>query len=446
MRTLSCLAVVLATTGSAAADDNTTPWVRGPHSCGTHQVMPVVSHPQDYQLAPGAQRVVYLNKNGGTYQVGSVQTNALTNAVNTIVSYGGTARTATIAPLPSGFNWPEIVTCVKDYYKPFDIRFVEVEPTEGPFIEAVVGGDGSEVGYPAGAGLLGIAAADNFCGVTETGIAFNFAEAHGGSSRNKELCATIAHEIGHLLALEHETLANDIMSYVPVTQAPNKSFVDQFSPCGTYPGQSQQCTCTASQQNTFQRLTSHVGGRAMENVLPTLGVESPSNDSTVAPTFEVVAKATDAQGMADVRVLVDGVEVAVSTTSADGERYKITLRGVGLGQRKLTVIARDLAGNEASQDRMITVAKLAIGESCLGNEACEGNICANNEDGSFCTQSCDLNNDTCPDDFECAAVGTASVCVVTSGGCGCQTNDPRGALTVSLVLGLGVLVGRRRRR
>jgi uncharacterized protein (TIGR03382 family) len=446
MRMLSCLAVVLATTGSAAAQDDVTPWVRGPHSCGTHQVMPVASHLDNVQLAPGAQRVVYLNRNGGTYMVGPVQTNALTNAVNTIVSYGGSSRTAVIAPLPSGFNWPEIVTCVKDYYKPFDIRFVEVEPTEGPFIEAVVGGDGSEVGYPAGAGLLGIAAADNFCGVTETGIAFNFAEAHGGSSRNKELCATIAHEVGHLLALEHETLATDIMSYVPVTQAPNKSFVDQFSACGTYPGQSQQCTCTTSQQNTFQRLTTYVGGRASETAPPTLGVESPSNNGTVPPTFEVVAKATDAQGMADVRVLIDGVEVAVSTTS-DGERYRITVRNVGLGQRKLTVIARDLAGNEATQDMMIMVAKLAIGSSCLGNEACEGNICATAEDGNFCTQSCDLNNDTCPDDFECAAVGTSSVCVVTEGGgCGCQTNDPRGALTVSLVLGLGVLVRRRRRR
>ncbi|MDX2093458.1 MAG: Ig-like domain-containing protein [Kofleriaceae bacterium] len=446
MRMLSCLAVVLATTGSAAADEHLTPMVRGPHSCGTRQVAPVVSHVQDYQLAPGAQRVVYLNKNGGTYMVGPVQTNALTNAVNTIVSYGGSSRSAVIPPLPTGFNWPEIVTCVKDYYKAFDIRFVETEPTEGPFIEAVVGGDGSEVGYPAGAGLLGIAAADNFCGVTETGVAFNFAEAHGGSSRNRELCATIAHEVGHLLALEHETLATDIMSYVPVTQAASKSFVDQFSACGTYPNQPQQCTCTSSQQNSYQRLTSYVGTRPADSVSPTLGIESPSDGGNVPPTFEVVARATDNMGMADVRVLIDGAEVAVSSMTSDGERYKITVRNVGLGQRMLTVIARDLAGNEAKQEKMLTIAKLETGASCIDNAACAGNICAGSEDGNFCTQACDLNNDSCPEDFDCATAGNASVCVVADGGCGCQTNDPRGALTVGLVLGLGALIGRRRRR
>jgi len=451
MRTLACLTVVFVTTGIAAADASggvQLPTTRGAHSCGTPQVAaPLSSGVARFALAPGAQRTVYLNRFGGTYTVASVPTDSATNQVNTLVSADRRARTATIAPLGTQFDWPTIVACVKEHYAAINVRFVEAEPTSGPYIEAVVGGNGSELGFSASAGILGIAAADNFCKVTESGIAFSFSGAHAGiASRDVELCTTISHEIGHLLALEHETLATDLMSYVPVTQSPSKGFVDQYSACGTYPQQPSACSCAASQQNSFERLELYVGPRPVETTAPTLEVESPGAGTEVPPVFEVIATASD-EAMADVRVLVDGIEAGSAVLAPDG-RYVVRVRDVALGARQLTVIARDQAGNETTKSIAITVAKAAIGETCVANEACEGNLCAATaEDGMFCTQTCDLAAESCPDGFACAAAGQTSVCVPdASGGCGCQTQDPRDGAGILLLVGLGLVISRRRRR
>ena len=446
MRTLLFVAVTLTST-LAAAEGTTLPITRGPHSCGTVQEPAVIDDGVSPKVlaAPGAQRVVFLNRFGGTYNIAPAATNSATNTASVRVSGTGGARMATIAPLGSNFNWPMVVSCVKAHYKDIDVRFVETEPTSGTYVEAVVGGNGSELGFPASSGLLGIASADNFCDVTEAGICFTFSEAHGGfGQRDAELCTTIAHEIGHLLALEHEVLSTDLMSYVPVSQAPSKAFVNQASACGTYPQQPMACSCTASQQNSFNRLQTYVGPKPVESTPPSLSVSSPSNNATIPPVFNVVASASDDMAMADVRVLVDGVESGHSAVLADG-KYTVTVKNAALGAHQLTVIARDEAGNEAMQMIAVTIAKAPIGDSCVANEACEGNLCATTDDGSFCTQTCDVANDTCPSDFECQDVGGTSVCVVT-GGCGCATSDPRDAVGALLVLFVGLLVSRRNRR
>jgi MYXO-CTERM domain-containing protein len=421
-----------------------TPFVRGPNSCATPQVP--AAAPDGFAprvlLAPGAQRVVFLNRYGGMFNVTQGATDSAANTVSTRIT--GRAIMANIAPLGSQFDWPMIVTCVKNHFKDIDVRFVETEPTMGPFIEAVVGGNGSELGFGASSGILGIAAADNFCDVTETGICFSFAEAHGGSTRNAELCTTVSHEIGHLLALEHEVLATDLMSYVPVTSQPNKGFQNQASACGTYPQQPQNCSCSSSQQNSFNRLQTYVGPKPVESVAPSLSISSPSNGATVPPVFNVVATASDDMAMADVRVLVDGVEGGHTAVPVDG-KYTVTVKDAALGDHQLSIIARDEAGNETTQTIAVKIAKAQIGDSCVANEACEGNLCATNEDGNFCTQTCDVANDTCPSDFECADVGGTSVCVVT-GGCGCSTSNPREAIGALLVLFVGLLVSRRKRR
>ncbi len=445
MRTKLFVAAVLASTSIASADPtDVSTTVRGPNSCGTIQAPAVVKDGfTPYLAAPGAQRVVYLNRFGGVYNIAPAATDSMTNTASVRVSATGRAMTATIGPLSTAFDWPMISKCIKDHFKAFDVRFVETEPTSGPFVEAVVGGNGSELGFPASSGILGIASADNFCNVTEAGICFSFSEAHGGSSRNAELCTTVAHEIGHLLALEHEVLATDLMSYVPVTSQPNKGFQNQASACGTYPQQPQNCSCSSSQQNSFNRLVTYVGPRPVETVAPSLSVKSPGNGDTVPPVFNVVATASDDMAMADVRVLLDGVEGGHSALVVDG-KYTITVRSM-LGDYEMTVIARDLAGNETTQTLAVKVAKAQIGDSCLANEACEGNLCATGEDGNFCTQTCEVSNDTCPSDFECRDLGGTSVCVVT-GGCGCSTSDPRHAVGALLVLFVGLLVSRRKRR
>lgn len=421
-------------------------WERNPDGCGTHQI-PRTADP--LALAPPAPavglRTVYLNRFGGTYTVGNV-TDAAVNRVHRDIIQGNLTQ-FTIPPLnTTTFNWQAISQCVRTHFRQFNVLVVETEPTNGmPFIEAVVGGNGQEIGFGANE-LFGIASADNFCGVTERGIALNFSETHRNvPRRDDELCATIAHEVGHLIALEHEQLPTDIMSYVLIADSSTKAFVNQSSGCGTSPqDQMMNCTCGGTQTSSYGRLSTFIGLRNLETVPPVLSIDAPGD--IVPPTFEVVVTATDNAMMSEVKVLVDNAD-AGTDSEAENNVYKITVRGLSEGSHQLSVIAFDAAGNMTRKDTSITVRKLATGETCIGNEACTGNICAQIGDDKLCTQACEASSDTCPDGFECtAATSGSTVCVPSpESGCGCASSRNPGPMFL-LALALGAALRRRRRR
>ncbi|HUQ08142.1 MAG TPA: Ig-like domain-containing protein [Kofleriaceae bacterium] len=432
------VAVALAFASSPAAAQ-----VRPAHRCGTEQVTRSVQPPPPWLRAAGDQRVIYLNRNGATFNVSGGTTNAATNVVSTRVANGG-GRTAVIPPLTADWDWPWVAQCVADAYKPYDLRVVETEPpADTIYIEAIVGGTGTELGYAANE-LFGIAAADNFCGVTEAGVAFTFSEVHRNvEQRDAELCATIAHEVGHLLALEHETLATDLLSYVLVADTTSKSFVNMNVACGVFPNQPTGCSCSASTTNSASRLGQFVGARPVETGVPTLRVRSPGDDDKVPPGFTVEATAGDDTEMADVLAYVDGVEVGHDATP-DGDRYIIDTRAVPVGAHTLAVVARDRAGNLTRAELAINVALLDNGASCDAAEQCTGGLCATDSDGNFCTQTCTPGGSECGGDFSCEATSGGNLCIPVDGGCCSTSRDPRGAL--ALIAMVGLLLGVRRRR
>jgi hypothetical protein len=303
----------------AAAQQST---FRSTHQCGTPQI-PRAGGPGPVAAA-AATRTIYLNKNGGTYNITGSVTNSSTNTAATTVSANRQARTATIAPINAQFNWTFIAQCVRDAYARYDVRVVETEPTSGNYVEAVVGGTGTELGFGANQ-LFGIASADNFCGVTERGIAFSFSGTHlGVPQQDRELCATIAHEVGHILALEHVATPADEMSYVGVSEAGAwpKSFIDMSSQCGTTPQSTMaNCTCGGNRSNTHQRLVQYLGLRATETIPPTVAITSPTA-GTIARTFTITADATDASGIAEVTFKIDGVAVGTDS-SPEGATYSV---------------------------------------------------------------------------------------------------------------------------
>ncbi len=440
-RTLFVASVLSAAAPIAAADPVAVPWTRGPNSCGTPQIAQDRDIPV-YDAAPaGGQRVLWVNKQGGHFTVSS--TDSTKNTVSSNILQTSVSQ-FTIPKIPTGFDWPVVRACIDEEFSKFNIRVVETRPSAGDFVQAVVGGTGAEIGFNAQSGILGITSTDNFCHVAERGITLNFAPNHLGILKpNQELCATITHEAGHAFSLEHEILGIDLMSYVPVSQAASKEFVDQNQNCGTDPQTQNPCSCTSGQTNSGMRLTANVGARPTDGTAPSLTVQSPS-DGKLAPSFAVVAKATDASGMADVVVSIDGEEVG-NDEAGSGGTY--TIPGTAsLGMHMLTVTARDLAGNVTKKDIPVTVAKLEIGETCTGNDACTGNLCATGGDGTmFCTQSCDPAASTCPDGFSCDA--TAKVCSPSdTGGC-CSASTPRQGVTAMLFgLGVGAILIRRKRR
>ncbi|MBX3159016.1 MAG: hypothetical protein KF773_23820 [Deltaproteobacteria bacterium] len=428
--------ITVASAAAALADDAPV-FSRPPDSCGTVQAPPLVA--QKPIFAPGVQRVIHLNKNGGMYNLANAPTDSAQNVANArIVSQRGTGMIM-IAPLEAGFDYNQVRECVINHYKPYNVRIVETQP-KGEHIEAVVGGNGTELGFPSGA-LFGIASADNFCGVTETGIAFTFSRTHTNVPRkNEELCATIAHEVGHLLALEHEVTPIDLMSYVLIAQSNTKTFVNGNAQCGVDPQSTNPCSCSSGTTNSGARLGQFVGARPAETNPPSLTVKDLKDGGKIPPAFTIVAEASDAEGMADVLVYVDGTEIGHSA-QPEGKTYKISGSATE-GQHMLSVVARDLAGNLTKKDFNLTFAKLATGDSCIDNGACEGNICAQTTDGNYCTQSCDVNADTCPEDFACD--GRLNACILTTGGCCSANGDATGSFL--LALALGGLVLRRRRR
>lgn len=458
MKSVVVLGLVLLAPQLAFADarvDATGALIRDERSCGTTTTpRPVaVSSFVAPPPAAGTVRTVYLNKNGGTYNISNGSTNAATNAANTIAAGDGRAHMgAVIPPIEASYNWPYIVACVKKQYEPYNIVITESEPASGSYIEAVVGGSGSTTGWSASSGILGVASADNFCGVTEKGIAFSFSTNHLGIAKpNDELCATIAHEVGHLLSLEHEVAAVDTMSYVPFASAGKKSFTNESAACGTTPSAPRNCSCqttgTGQVTSSGMKLSQFLGLRPMEKVPPELSVMSPDDKSTVRPAFAVTATASDDTAMAYVVVLLDGAERGTSA-APQGTTYTISLANVAEGTHVLEVQAIDLAGNVTTQQRNITVAFGAIGETCGANTDCKGNLCASTSEGdAFCTQTCG-DGQGCPDDFSCETAGAQQVCVPTSGGCSAAGGSGPGAggLLGFLAVALGSMRRRRRAR
>jgi MYXO-CTERM domain-containing protein len=423
--------------------------IRDAHSCGTTTIKQPVPGAALYS-APGTMvRTIYLNRNGGTYNVTTGMTDASTNTANVIASGDGKAHmNAVIPPIDANFDWNYIVQCVKTQYKPYDVIVTETEPTSGNYVEAVVGGDGASTGWSANSGILGVASADNFCGVTEKGIAFSFAHNHIGIAKpNDELCATVAHEVGHLLSLEHEIANADTMSYVPFATAGMKSFTTPSSQCGTDAQTTNNCSCTTTGPgqvtSSAMRLTQFVGLRPTETTPPTLNVTSPGDNVKLPPSFVVTADASDDTAMDEVDVLLNTTDVGASTSPA-GTTYSIQVNNQPEGTYMLEVQAIDLAGNITKKDLAVTIALASTGDNCINNSDCHGNICAAKEDNSqFCTQACDDAN-ACPSDFSCQLVGAQNLCVPSGGGCSVGGGDGR---TLLGMVGLSLaLVLRRRRR
>ncbi|HUH04468.1 MAG TPA: Ig-like domain-containing protein [Kofleriaceae bacterium] len=417
-------------------------------------VPPELETPADEVVAipHAAPRIIFLNKNGGTYTPGT--NNSSTNR-SSIPN-----QTSTVPPWNvSAAGWNHIVTCMQDMFADYNVLVTDVDPGEAVHVEAVVAGRPQDVGMQSGVGGV----SPFSCSVIERSIAFTFAEVYG--TNYQAICETTAQEVAHSYGLDHEYLCSDPMTYL--NGCGKKSFQDTNASCGEYSARS--CQCGGSTQNSHQVLTTRLG--AADAVAPLVDITAPQDGATVEPDFEVSASASDNNAVTRVELWIDGALAQTDTTAP----YSFSVSGLAAGGHALEVRASD-GSNDASASINVTVQNATdpndpnspndpappdpggLGSDCNDAVDCNSGLCLADGSGSHCTDLCDpAALEACPAGFDCVATtGNESVCWPQDPGGGasgspgdltggCQTGGSSGG-AAGLVLVLALLIGRRRRQ
>lgn len=360
----------------------------------------------------------------------------------------------------SDATWNEMIACVKRTYAPFDIQITEVDPGAAPHFEMMVGGSGDQIGFTtAYAGVAPLT-----CFEVPNGIGFAF-DRWGADPY--QLCASVAHESGHMFGLTHVLLRSDPMGFDP-SQSFQRYFQPEDAACGeTEP---RPCDChNATTQNSVELLLAMFGVGVA--TAPTIDIAYPRAPKPVQPGFTIRIDAVDDLGVASVDVQLDGAPLA---TLHDRPYKLVTDDRIAPGQHTLTVTAIDHGGTAGvattsfvmgppctaaagCSDGDVCVSGLCIagpnlegglGTACIRDSDCLSEQCvATTDHERQCVAACSLDAaDSCPTDFACIAAGDSGVCwmVGSSGCCQAGTGTPIGTVIGALgVLGLALRSRRR---
>lgn len=305
----------------------------------------------------GPPLLVYINREGATLTGGSDDASrnrsSIVRGSATIPRFRGSDAT-----------WGEIRSCVQDQFARFNVTVTDARPASGPYLMAMVGGNGSELGY--GRGIGGVAPLDSTdCSVIDSAVVYIFSE-NLGNNNGEYNCEVIAHEVGHALSLDHEYLASDPMTYLSYNGL--QRFQDVDAACGEY--SSRSCACGRPRQNSVKVLLSQVGPASGEpppppppGQAPEVRIDSPAEGAVLPAdtTLRIVATATDDVQVSKVELLwryngavfpCPGDRCAVS-----GSTYTFSLP-VGSGERRFQVRATDNQGRTTTTtERVIQLDK-----------------------------------------------------------------------------------------
>lgn len=302
-----------------------------------------------------------MNRLGRTYYPGA---NDSARGLSSVVSNQGLAS-ATIPRLGySEAQWQQFMSCIQDEFARFDVTVTDQRPASGAYIEASIGGNGTEVGF--GSGVGGVAPVDTYyCRPIPAGVVFIFAQKFSPMVA----CEIASQEIAHaLVPLDHEYLASDPMTYLGYNG--HKTFQDIDAQCGEY--QTKQCYCNRATQNSVKLLYATVGPKGStppvtpppttgDTTPPSVKIASPAAGTTIAEnsTLDITVQASDNVGVSSVllywlasnRALACDNTVAGVTCTQSGSTYKWSFK-VGTGTRSFYAQAQDAAGNTAKTETM----------------------------------------------------------------------------------------------
>jgi hypothetical protein len=173
-------------------------------------------------------------------------------------------------------TWSQTVACIADMYAPFDVTVTDVDPGDAPHIEAVIGGDPSDVGLPDN--VAGVSPFTSDCSIIESSVVFTFTDVLPDDPQT--VCEIMSQEIAHSFGLDHEMLPSDPMTYLSYDG--DRRFRDEMAPCGEFADR--KCgvngTMCRQRQNSVALLSQRLGVR---------GASDPSaaddQDSTAGPAM-----------------------------------------------------------------------------------------------------------------------------------------------------------------
>lgn len=385
----------------------------------------------------------------------------------------------TIPALSAGFSdsvWNEIVQCVRNMYAPFDIDIVDDDPCAGsttcgvPHWESIVAGRPQDAGMGPNTG--GVSPWTNQCSsnIINNSITFTFAELYGPNVA--EICWTVAQETAHSFGLDHEVLANDPMTYLGAScpgGSPTHAFQNVAAPCGECSNRA--CTCDGNTQNSYQKILGIFGSATPSP--PVVTIIDPLVGEAVGPGFSVEVTVADANGVASVRLEVDGQSSGTVTSVP----YILDApSNLSEGVHVVKVTAVDTQGTEGSTQINVVIgepcetpgdcseqgenltcvggrcvpgsgAPGGLGTDCEEGTECSSGRCEHSSEGSYCVEICTVGSDDCPGGFQCIS-GGGGVCWPGEGdGGGClSTNNDTPTLPIMLGVTLAALLVRRRRR
>ena len=374
---------------------------------------------------------------------------------------------ATIAPFQWGDAlWNQVVTCVRQSYAPYDVKVVTAAPASGSYVRVLVAGEAAALNLAGN--TLGVAPLTSDCSAQASAIAFTFANAHQpGDEQALDICATAAHEAGHVYGLDHEFECKDPMTYL--VGCGQKLFLNKTVACGEFDGP-RACKCSA-QQSSFRKLTAALGPGPLPPP-PDLELISPADGAEVSPGFSVFFR-DRGRPLAVAQLWINGVQVSTVPGKLVDSPYELrTGASVPDGVLRVAVRAYDDLGRLAvlgltvqkgaactaggcpagltcddSGACVAAAGTAALGDACTSDAACASQLCVTRGDDRVCSEPCWPSGATCTGDLSCQhADDERLVCLPPppdEGGCCGAGRRPRGSLVLGLVV-VG-LVARRRR-
>ena len=193
--------------------------------------------------------VLYLNFSAGTESIAASDHDDATQ---------NQSQVGQLAPAPR-FEWSgmheaeaarRILDRVQELFLPFNILVTAQRPEQGPYLMAMLGGNGVKLGFPAAAAGVAILDCENR---RSNELVFVFPEAATLAAPDpiEAVAVAVAQEVGHAFGLEHSVDPEDIMfSNVALR---GKRIVDADVRVAGIPG------CGRTRQNSFRMLVDRLG-------------------------------------------------------------------------------------------------------------------------------------------------------------------------------------------